>query len=132
MKKRNTIIYWVATLWLSLGMLSTGIVQLLHIKAGTGGADSMLQLGYPLYMLTLLGVLKIAGVGIILLPGLTLLKEWAYAGFAFVITGAVYSHAAIGDHAATFFGPLLLLVLLVLSWYYRPANRKINFTTIKS
>jgi hypothetical protein len=122
MTKRNKIIYWIATLWLALGMVSTGIVQLIKMKAE---ADMMAHLGYPLYFLTLLGVWKILGVIVVLVPKFPQLKEWAYAGFFFAMSGAVISHLAVGDGAKEFFGPVLLLVLIILSWYFRPAERKI-------
>ncbi len=122
MTKRNKIIYWIATLWLSLGMLSTAIVQLLKVK---DEAHMMALLGYPLYLLTLLGIWKILGVIAVLIPKFGLLKEWAYAGFFFAMSGAVYSHLAIGDTAISLFGPLLLIVLTFVSWYFRPADRRI-------
>jgi hypothetical protein len=123
MTKRNKIIYWVATAWLALGMLSTGIVQLIKMQAE---ADNFTNLGYPLYLLTLLGVWKILGVIAILLPKFLILKEWAYAGFFFAMSGAIISHIAVGDPALELFGPALLLVLTALSWYFRPAERKIS------
>lgn len=122
MSKRNKIIYWIATLWLALGMTSTGIVQVLKIKEE---ADMMTHLGYPLYFLTILGVWKILGVIAILIPKFPLLKEWTYAGFFFAMSGAVFSHFAVGDSGIEYFGPVLLLVLTVLSWYFRPADRKV-------
>jgi DoxX-like family len=121
MTKRNKIIYWVATLWLSLGMASTGGVQLFKMKEEV---DMFNQLGYPIYLLTILGVWKIAGVVAVLIPKFPLLKEWAYAGFFFAMSGAVFSHLAIGDGAKEFFGPTLLLILTVVSWYFRPADKK--------
>lgn len=126
MNKRNKIIYWIATVWLSLGMTVTGVVQLLHVKAGAGGADSLQHLGYPLYVLTLLGICKILGVITILLPRLPLLKEWAYAGFVFLMCGALFSHLASGDAFSEMYGALLLLVLSALSWYFRPVERKVK------
>jgi hypothetical protein len=87
----------------------------------------MAHLGYPLYFLTLLAVWKFLGVITILIPKFTLLKEWAYAGFFFAMTGAIYSHIASGDAVKELFPPLLLLVLTMVSWYFRPANRKVNF-----
>lgn len=119
--KRNKIIYWIATVWLSLGMTSTGIVQLIHYKPE---AEMMEHLGYPLYFLTILGTWKLLGVIAILVPKFTLLKEWTYAGFFFAMSGAVFSHLAVGDTAKELFGPLLLIVLTVVSWYFRPAGRK--------
>jgi uncharacterized membrane protein YphA (DoxX/SURF4 family) len=121
MKRRDKIIYWIATIWLALGMTSTGIVQL--IKKGEE-VEMMLRLGYPDYFLTLLGAWKILGVIAILVPKFPLLKEWAYAGFFFVATGAIFSHAAVGDPGMEYFGPTLLLVLTIVSWYFRPADRK--------
>jgi len=75
MTKRNKIIYWIATIWLVLGMLSTGIVQLFKGKAGTGGVDSITHLGYSVYFLTILGVWKILGVAAVLIPKFPLLKR---------------------------------------------------------
>lgn len=121
MTKRNKIIYWVATLWLAFGMTSTGIVQILQIKEEV---DMMSHLGYPLYFLIILGVWKILGVIAILIPKFPLLKEWAYAGFFFAMSGAILSHFAKDDGAIAYFGPTLLLVLTVLSWYFRPADKK--------
>ncbi len=92
MKKRNTIIYWIITLFLSIGMLAGGIQQMLQI----GGYNEIItRLGYPLYFLSIIGVWKILGVMAILLPKLYLLKEWAYAGFFFVMSGAFISHIAV-------------------------------------
>jgi hypothetical protein len=125
MNKRDKIIYWVSTIWLALGMLSTGIVQLFKGRAGAGGADSISHLGYPLYFLTILSVWKILGVVTVLIPRVPLLKEWAYAGFFFAMSGAAYSHIASGDPARELFPSLLLLILTVVSWHFRPADRKV-------
>src|SRR6187401_3204577 len=130
MKKRNKIIYWVSTIWLALGMLSTGAVQLFKGKTGAGGVDTINQLGYPIYILTILGIWKILGVIAVLIPKFPLLKEWAYAGFFFAMSGAVLSHLAGGDGATEFFGPSLLIVLTVVSWYFRPVDRKLIQTNM--
>lgn len=123
MTKRNKIIYWVATIWLCLGMTSSGIVQLIQLSEETEMMHG--KLGYPLYFLTIIGTWKLLGVITLLLPKFPLVKEWAYAGFFFVATGAIFSHAAVNDVAMEYFGPTLLLVLTLLSWYFRPADRKI-------
>ena len=117
MTKRNKIIYWVATIWLSLGMLSTGIVQLLKTE---DEVDLITHLGYPVYFLTILGVWKILGVVTILIPKFPVVKEWAYAGFFFAMSGAIISHLFSGSEAKDLFGPALLLVLTIVSWYFRP------------
>ncbi|RFZ84254.1 DoxX family protein [Mucilaginibacter terrenus] len=123
MSKRNKIIYWIATCWLALGMLSTGVVQLMRSKTEV---DRMIQLGYPAYLLTLLGVWKVLGVAAILVPGFTLLKEWAYAGFFFAMSGALVSHIVAGGEMKDYFGTALLLVLTAVSWYFRPAERRLH------
>src|ERR671912_95828 len=112
MKKRNKIIYWITTIFLAFGMLAGGVQQLLQ----TGGYVKIVgDLGYPQYLLSILGAWKMLGVMAILIPRLPLLKEWAYAGFFFAMSGAVFSHAAHGDGAREFFGPVLLLILTVVS-----------------
>ncbi len=123
MTKRNKIIYWVATLWLALGMTSTGIVQLIKLEEEV--QKTSLELGYPGYFLTIIGVWKLLGVVVLLLPKFPLLKEWAYAGFFFLMSGAIISHLAVNDNASELFGPLLLLVLTGISRYFRPTDRKI-------
>ena len=127
MKKRNNIIYWIATIWLALGMVSTGIVQLLKTKTEV---DLMTHLGYPVYFLTIIGIWKMLGVVTVLIPKFPLLKEWAYAGFFFVMSGAIISHLVRGDDAKEFFGPILLIILTVVSWYFRPGDRKIISTDL--
>jgi uncharacterized membrane protein YphA (DoxX/SURF4 family) len=120
--RTKKIIYWIATIWLSLGMLSTGIVQLLNMEQDV---NRMNQLNYPIYLLTLLGIWKILGVIAVLIPKFPILKEWAYAGFFFAMSGAAFSHLASGSPVSEIFPSLLLLVLTVVSWYLRPAERKV-------
>jgi uncharacterized membrane protein len=121
MAKRNKIIYWVSTGLLAFGMLGNGLAQIIHTK---GFVDIIVQLGYPIYFLTILGVWKILGVVALLIPKFPLLKEWAYAGFFFAMSGAVFSHFA-ADSVTKIFPSLILLILTVVSWYFRPADRKI-------
>lgn len=85
----------------------------------------MARLGFPLYFMTLLGIWKLLGVVTVLLPKLPWLKEWAYAGFFFTTSGAVISHLAVGDAKMQLFGPVFLLLLTMVSWYFRPAERKL-------
>jgi hypothetical protein len=135
MKKRNLpagkaskIIYWISTIWLALGMLSTGLVQLFKTPEEV---DRITDLGYPIYFLTILGVCKILGVVVVLVPKFPLLKEWAYAGFFFAMSGAIFSHIASGNSMSEIFPPLLLLTLTVVSWYFRPgAQTKIAASAV--
>ena len=121
--KRNRVVYWIATLWLSLGMVSTGIVQLIPLDEEV---EKMTRLGYPLYFLTIIGVWKVLGVLAVLLPKFPLVKEWAYAGFFFLMSGAIFTHLAVKDELTTFFGPALLIVLTIVSWYFRPSTRRLQ------
>lgn len=123
MKKKDKIIYWVATIWLSLGMVSTGIVQIIHMDEEV---KKMNSLGYPSYFLTIIGTWKLLGVVAVLVPKFPLIKEWAYAGFFFLMTGAIFTHIVVGDEAIEYFGPILLLILTIVSWFFRPLNRKIS------
>ena len=123
MKKTHKIIYWIATLWLALGMVSTGIVQLMKMK---DDVDRMAHLGYPIYLLTMLGIWKLLGVVAVLIPKYPRLKEWAYAGFFFAMSGAAISHIVMSDPIAEIAPSLLLLTLTVVSWYFRPENRKVS------
>lgn len=127
MEKRKKVIYWITTGWLALGMTSTGIVQLIKMEEEV---SNFTNLGYPLYLLTLLGVWKLLGVIAILAPKLPLLKEWAYAGFFFAMSGAIISHLAVGDEIISILGPAILLALTIASWYVRPVNRKMNIKTL--
>ena len=125
MKKGKKITYWIATIWLALGMTVTGALQLFKMKEGQGGADMLTHLGYPVYLMYILGTWKILGIITLLMPKLPLVKEWAYAGFFFVMTGAMFSHLAVNDPVSSLFPSLLLLVLTISSWYFRPADRKV-------
>jgi uncharacterized membrane protein YphA (DoxX/SURF4 family) len=123
MEKRNKIIYWVATALLALGMLGSGLQQIFHTKQMI---DLITPLGYPVYFLSIIGVWKILGVIAILIPRFKLLKEWAYAGFFFTMTGALVSHLAVGDIGLKeIIGPIMQTIFIILSWYFRPADRKI-------
>lgn len=121
-QKRNKIIYWIFTIWMALGMVSTAIVQLMKNKDELA---NFTNLGYPAYLMIMIGVWKILGVIAVLIPKRPLLKEWAYAGFFFVMSGALISHIIIGDTLGRTLPALLLLVLVLISWYFRPADRKI-------
>jgi hypothetical protein len=122
MTRTSKIVYWIATLWLALGMTSTAIVQLIRQQESV---DAVTRLGYPAYLLTILGIWKLLGVVAVLIPRTPLLKEWAYAGFFFAMSGAAISHIASSDPFGEIFPSVLLLILTIVSWYFRPAERKI-------
>jgi len=121
MTRTKKVIYWISTLWLALGMTSTGVVQLFKLKVDV---DQIIHLGYPVYLLTILGIWKILGVMAVLVPKFPVLKEWAYAGFFFAMSGAAISHIVSGDRVSQIFPALLLLILTMVSWYFRPESRR--------
>ncbi|MCH8496242.1 MAG: DoxX family protein [Balneolales bacterium] len=126
--KKIRVIYWIATTWLALGMTAGGVQQLFQ----TGGyVDIVNHLEYPVYILSILGAWKILGVVAILIPGYPLVKEWAYAGYFFAMSGAACSHFIVGDAISEAVPSLVLLILIVISWNFRPADRKIAFVNQK-
>ncbi|SOE22431.1 DoxX-like family protein [Spirosomataceae bacterium TFI 002] len=104
-------------------MISGGVFQLIKHE---DAVNSFKSLGYPLYLLTILGIWKLQGVIAILVPKYPLIKEWAYAGFFFAMTGAMTSHIINGDPFSETFPSMLSLLLVIVSWYFRPAERKTN------
>ena len=122
MEKRKTLWYWIITAILSFCIFSGGLFQAVQAK---GVVQGFKPLGYPTYFISLIGVWKMLGVIAILIPKFPLLKEWAYAGIFFAMTGAVISHIASDDVKVQIIAPFLLAVFTVLSWYLRPADRKI-------
>ena len=123
MEKRKLIWYWIITGLLSFCIFFGGLTQALQLKETVQGFK---PLGYPTYFISLIGVWKMLGVIAILVPKFRLLKEWAYAGIFFTMTGAVISHIASDDVKVQIISPIVLAVFTVLSWYLRPANRKIS------
>ena len=130
MSKSQKIIYWIATVILAFGLLASGIQQLLHLEIEGALAPpfewGIQQLGYPVYLLTILGIWKILGALAILMPKYPLIKEWAYAGIFFLFTGALFSHIASGHEWTELIPATTLLIATVFSWYFRPAGRKIE------
>ncbi|WP_339793362.1 DoxX family protein [uncultured Imperialibacter sp.] len=116
-------VYWVSTTIVALAFTVTGLGNLLpmdHI------AHDMATLGYPAYFLYLLGTWKLLGAATIILPGLPRLKEWAYAGILFDLTGAAFSRAASGPGLLMVTIPLALVILAMVSWALRPEGRRLQ------
>jgi hypothetical protein len=117
------IAFWVVTGLLCFGMLGGGIAQLIRAQPNVAGIT---HLGYPLYVLTILGVWKVLAVAVILMPKYPLAKEWAYAGLFFLLSGGVVSHIACGDTVLQVLPVFVFMCLTVASWYWRPADRKLQ------
>jgi hypothetical protein len=125
MEKRKLIWYWIITIILSFCIFTGGLFQALQVK---GVVQGFKPLGYPTYFISIIGIWKMLGIIAILAPKFKLLKEWAYAGIFFTMTGAVISHVASGDASVQIIAPIVLAIFTVLSWYLRPAERKISLT----
>jgi hypothetical protein len=112
--------YWATTGLTALAFAFGGLADVMLIPDVRAG---FAHLGYPAYLAVILGIWKLLGAATILAPGLPRLKEWAYAGMFFDLTGAAASHAAAGDPAPGVLTPLLLLAIVVASWALRPESR---------
>jgi len=121
--KARTIGYWICTVLIALSFLSGGLAQLLKVPQSV---DGLTRLGYPIYFIQLLGAWKVLGAVAVLAPGFATLKEWAYAGMFFDLTGASISHAAMASELRHIVVPLVLAALVVASWALRPENRKLR------
>ncbi|WP_257350323.1 DoxX family protein [Pseudalkalibacillus decolorationis] len=119
------IAYWSITLLLAGAITLSGIGQLMRIG---GNIELVTNIGYPLYITTILGIWKILGVIAIVVPRFPRLKEWAHAGLFFLMTGAALSHAFaddFGNYGFNFILPLSYAALNIASWALRPKSRKL-------
>jgi uncharacterized membrane protein YphA (DoxX/SURF4 family) len=113
--------YWVTTALVALVMLSGGLFQVMKQEGAVAGIT---RLGYPLYVVIMLGVWKVLGGLALLAPRTPRLKEWAYAGIVFDLVGAAVSQGASGMGAGHVVWPLALLLLALASWALRPESRR--------
>lgn len=114
----RSIGYWITTALFTLALGASGVLNLVQAPPIVEGLS---LLGYPAYFATILGTWKVLGVAAVLAPALPRLKEWAYAGFFFQLTGALASHLASGDTAIA--APFALLALGAASYALRPGTR---------
>jgi uncharacterized membrane protein YphA (DoxX/SURF4 family) len=121
--KRKTVGYWATTGLIAAVLLFGGAIDVAHPPSAVA---FLAHLGYPAYFATLIGAWKVLGGIALLAPRLPRLKEWAYAGVFFDLTGAAISHAASGDPAPRVLVPLLMTALAVASWSLRPESRKLG------
>ena len=117
---KRKVAYWVSTIFVAFIMSVSGGLAITHAAPMM---KALAHLGYPPYFANLLGVGKIVGLVVLLLPGLAKLKEWAYAGFAIVVISASYSHFSSGDGLMAL-DPLVTLAALIVSYRMRPLNRR--------
>jgi hypothetical protein len=116
------VIYWIVTLLAATAFVVPGVLNIVHAPHMV---QDMAHLGYPPYFPTILGVWKVLGALAIVLPGRPRLKEWAYAGMVFDLTGAAISRAVIGDGALMILVPLMITAVVGTSWALRPAPRRL-------
>jgi uncharacterized membrane protein YphA (DoxX/SURF4 family) len=124
-RKVQTIAYWVATI---LGPASFVIGGVLFLARAEQPSTALAELGYPPYLLKILGVWKILGAITAVVPGFPRLKEWMYAGFFFELTGAAASHALAGHSIGKVLEPVVFLVFVLASWALRPPSRRMPRT----
>jgi hypothetical protein len=126
----KALAYWATTVLISLELLVGGATDLAHgrevIVAGQPVVEVMRQLGYPAYLLVILGCWKLLGAAAILAPGLPRLKEWAYAGTFFDLSGAAISGALAFGGGDSVVGPAVLALIALASWALRPAGRRLG------
>ncbi|MDQ6422262.1 DoxX family protein [Paenibacillus sp. LHD-117] len=118
------IAYWSITSLLAAAILLSGIGQLMQLG---GNVELVKNLGFPLYVMTILGIWKVLGSVALIVPGFPRLKEWVHAGIFFLMTGAALSHAFAndyGDNGFNFILPLSYAALNIASWALRPKSRK--------
>jgi hypothetical protein len=118
----RSLAYWIATGLFAAVLGYSGFAHFTHLEPMV---EAMARLGYPLHLMTILGCAKLLGVAALLAPGLPLLKEWAYAGFAFNLLGATASHLFVGDPLGETVRPAIVLLLGAASYLLRPAARRI-------
>lgn len=130
--KLKMIMYWTATALIALETLAGGIVDLIHGRTGVFSGphvtDVLISLGYPVYVLAILGVWKIPGAITLIVPGLLRLKEWAYAGIVFELSAGAVSHAICG-HRQEMIAPVVLAGVALTSWALRPPSRVLGAHT---
>jgi len=128
--KTKMIGYWATTIIVALELLAGGVTDLVHgptlLFVGEPVVEVLAHLGYPVYLLTILGVWRLLGAIALLVPRFPRLKEWAYAGTFIELTGAAASGAARGDDAGTLIWPLIIAALAVASWALRPQSRTLG------
>ena len=125
--KTRRIIYWIMTVLVAFPIGSGGIAQVMQYFASPHGVLPVL--GYPMYFFAILGFWKFFGALTILVPGFPRLKEWAYAGVFFDLTGAAASCAMSGGYGAYGFhviAPLIITGFMVASWVLRPPSRTLG------
>ena len=119
---------WVTTAFTAFVFLSGGVTDLARPDFLMEG---MTKLGYPPYFVLILGTWKVLGGIVVLTPGLPRLKEWAYAGMVFDLTGAAASHAAVGDPAGKIVAPLIITGIVMTSWVLHPESRKLRVAPVE-
>jgi hypothetical protein len=117
----RSILYWVVS---APVLLETAAGAQWDLAQTPYVREVMQQLGYPLYLLTIMGVAKVLALAALLAPRLVRLKEWAYAGIFFVYIGAAASHYAVKDPTPKVVVPAIFALITLASWALRPASRR--------
>lgn len=119
----RVIAYWTVTAVIAAEFAAGGVSDIFHLPPF---GPALIQLGYPAYVGVILGVWKLLGTAAVLAPGLPRLKEWAYAGMSFDLTGAAASYLATGGGGGDIAVPLVFMVFAIASWALRPPSRRLG------
>jgi len=119
------VVYWTSTVIAAVMLL----FALSYLTGSEQVVSGFAKAGYPQHLRIVLGIAKPAAAIVLLLPGLALLKEWAYAGVAFTWIMATIAHYSMGDGVQVWGMPLTLLLLLIVSYLTRPSSRRLTLST---
>jgi len=128
--KKNKIIYWSLTGLVAAGFLMSSFM---YLGKAPQLMESFRKSGYPDFFVTILGIAKLLGALALVNPWFPKLKEWAYAGFTFVLIGAVWTHVAT---STPFVAPLVFLILVLASYFFygkmNARDKEINYSAVRS
>jgi hypothetical protein len=126
---RRTLAFWLFTGAFAALMV---VAAAMYLGGSTEVRDTLVALGYPAYILIILGTAKLAGAIALLQGRSTMLREWAYAGFTINLVGAAASHALAGDPASAALKPAVLLLPLAASYALRPERQPHGTRAVRS
>ena len=118
------VVYWIATGIITAELLFGGVVDLFRWPEVATQWFGVTGIGFPLYFGTILGTWKLLGALALVVPRFPVLKEWAYAGFTFTMTGAIATNLAVGAGLVASVAAAALLLIGAASWWLRPTSRK--------
>ena len=124
--RTRLVVYWILTVYLAFESILSAVWDFNWLNKGYA-TNLMQHLGYPHYFLVIKGICTLFAAPVFILPGLRLLKEWAYFGTFLIYICAIASHLAVGDSVQALIAPIIFLFIALASWALRPDSRKSQF-----